>query len=50
MAIVELASVTAALGALKTISDIAKNMNNIELMQKIIEFAEIHSGHAADGD
>jgi hypothetical protein len=34
---IEFATVTAALGAVKTISEIAKNVNNAELTQKIIE-------------
>ena len=34
---IEFATVTAALGAVKTISEIAKNVNSAELTQKIIE-------------
>lgn len=37
MAIAELAGLSAALGAVKTISEIAKNVNNVELIQKVID-------------
>jgi hypothetical protein len=37
MGIAEFASISTALNALKTISDIAKNANSIELTQKVID-------------